>query len=208
MPTGLRRKAKSGELRKAVFPPPLLLPSTDPASEAPIRHPPSTVFSTVLRERRNAITSWPSRSRPSPLAWPQALLSSPLPKTSLQPLSLPAQPSWPVQSWQAQSWQAQLSSLPAWPRPLQPASWPALLLPWRAQPWPVLLSSLPVLPQPSQPASWRALLLPWPRRPSAWQQVLLSSQRLRPLPPLPLLVLSLPVPALPVTWMPALWMTV
>ncbi len=175
-------------------------PGTDPASEAPVRHPPSTVFSTVLRELRNAITSWlsPSRALPSPSAWPPALLSSLPPKTSLQPLSLPAQPSWPVQPWQVL-----LSSLPASPRPLQPASWLVLLWPWL-----VLLSSLPALPRLSRPASWPALLLPWPRRPSAWQQVLLSSQLLRPFPPQLLLVLSLPVPSLPETWMPALWMTV
>ncbi|WP_206616858.1 MULTISPECIES: hypothetical protein [unclassified Mesorhizobium] len=55
-PTGLRRSAKSWELRKAVFPPPLSArPSTEPASEAPVRHPPSTVLSTALRVRRKAI---------------------------------------------------------------------------------------------------------------------------------------------------------
>lgn len=170
----------------------------------------SSVLPSACEERR--FTSWPSPSQAPPSAWPQALLSSRLRKTSLPPLSLRAQPSWPVQSWQVQ-----LFSLPALPRPLQLASWPELLLPWPAQPWPwqvplwpwqALLSSLPVLPRLSRPASWPALLLPWPRRPSAWQQVPLSSQRLRLSPPLLLPVLSLLVTSLPVTWMPALWMTV
>lgn len=181
------------------------LPITETTSGAPVRHPPLTV-SALPQTRENATTScqpWPV----PPSAWPQVSPSSQAPKTSLPLPSLPVQPSQPA-SWQALpsqpvSWPVLLSSQQVWPRPLQQASWqvrpsqPASPLPWQ-----VLPSSLPVLQQLLPPASWPALLLPWPLPPSAWQQVLLSSLRLRPSQSLLLRVLSLPVP-----WTPALWMT-
>lgn len=181
------------------------LPSPETTSGAPCRAPALDCLGTPPT-RENATTSCrPWRVPPS--AWPQAPLSSQVPKTSPPLPSLPVQPSQPA-SWQALpsqpvSWPVLLSSQQVWPRPLQQASWPVLpSQPASPLPWQVLPSSLPVLPQLLRPASWPALPLPWPPRPSAWQRVLLSSLQLRPSPSLLLRVLSLPV-----LWTPALWMT-
>lgn len=149
-PTGLRRMAKSWELRKDVFLPPLSrLPDRQPRSEAPVRHPALTVLSIVPDGSRAATTSWPSPLRALLSAWPRALLSS-LPQKISQRRPWPVLPS------------SQLAS----PRPLQPASWPVppslRVQPWPVLPlpWQVLLSSRPVLPRPWRPAFWPALLLP------------------------------------------------
>ena len=183
----------------------VVLPEHTPASERPARHPPLTVPSTVPDEsinagRRNAITSLPSPSRALPSAWPRELPSS---RARLRCRCLLCRRS----AGRRYFLRCRFGRDLCWRLPGRRCRRPggcSLCLGgrglWRARPWPVLLSQR-VLPAFATAALGRRCLCPG-RSGLRQQQVLLSSSRLQPSPPLLLLVLSLPV-----SWTPALWMT-